>query len=319
MSRPIIVETPACIFVATLATVVWDWLLSISEECSVFHRTGLSLPTLTYFASRLSTLTNCIASLLLFIAPLSQCTTVGYISVGSWEVAVTATAFLFLLRVRAVFHDSKPTRILFEVFLVAVLVTTILLLLPIPFARPSSTMCVLPSSSHAVVASMVPAVFDTFVFLAISWRIAFRAAAVGTTLRARLQRLLSGRSLKALPKAIFHGGQAYYLVTIIFAIMFLVSYNNATIDLCYLFGPPYLAVSNLMACRVFRAVMLCDISDAEGRTVEMTTLLQETVDFRIVSPTVKGPNTSQSRPPNGDSPLDLQQQSFDPLASPDIV
>lgn len=32
--------------------VVWDRLLSISEEGGVIHRTGFSLPTVTYFESR---------------------------------------------------------------------------------------------------------------------------------------------------------------------------------------------------------------------------------------------------------------------------
>lgn len=54
-------------------------------------------------------------------------------------------------------------------------------------------------------------------------------------------------------------------------------------NLRYLFGPPYLAVSNLMACHAFRTVMLCDIYDADEGTIEMTTLHREGVDPNFVS------------------------------------
>ncbi|KZP17633.1 hypothetical protein FIBSPDRAFT_1046656 [Athelia psychrophila] len=312
----LILETPACIYVATLAALVWDWLLSISEECSVVHRSGFNLATVTYFVSRFSTLGNCIAGLVFIVAPISQCMTVVHVSAGLWEVAMPATAFLFLLRVRAVFHDSKPTRIFFGVFWVAVLGTSTLKIVSIVSARPSPFGCILTSRSSAAIAAIVPAVFDTFVFLAISWRIVFRAAAIGTTLRARLQGFFSGRGLKVLQKAILHGGQAYYLVTMLVAIMCLASYGNspAAVGMRYLFGPPYLVVSNLMACHVFRAMMLHDMSDDEGHTVEMTTLHQEAVDSHVVSPTLKGSTPSQIKPTDGD-----RQQIFDPSSPPDIV
>lgn len=85
----------------------------------------------------------------------------------------------------------------------------------------------------------------------------------------------------------------------IFAIVCIASYNiqPVTLGLRYLFGPPYLVVSNILACHVLRAMMLCGINDAESCTGEMTTLDPESLDFRGVSLTVNGSQFVNWLPP----------------------
>lgn len=50
-----------------------------------------------------------------------------------------------------------------------------------------------------------------------------------------------------------------------------------------LLGPPYLAVSNVMACQVFRDVMLYDTHNLDIYSVEMTSLRLSAVDSQAIT------------------------------------
>ncbi|KAF7981297.1 hypothetical protein HWV62_34217 [Athelia sp. TMB] len=200
------------------------------------------------------------------------------------------------MRARAVYHDSKFAQIFFGTFWVAVLSTSILLLASIENTTPlPSGICTFTARSYGNISSIVSAVFDTSVFFAISWRLASRTAFVGNTLRARLRCFFSGKGLSVLPKALLHGGQAYYCATLGFAIMSSIMYVKGPPSFHTLLGPPYLAVSNVMACQVFRDVMLYDRHDTDVYNVEMTSLHLSAGESQVITLTYN--DIAPLRPP----------------------
>jgi hypothetical protein len=123
---------------------------------------------------------------------------------------------------------------------------------------------------------LLTAVNDTFVFLAISYRMVSSAMVVSTW-RARSQSFFTGDGLLYLSKALLQSGQVYYLsvlwshlcqhiywsnlyvsVTIGVAILtsvFILS-ENIPAALRPALVSPYFALGSAMACRVFRIVFL---------------------------------------------------------------
>lgn len=64
-------------------------------------------------------------------------------------------------------------------------------------------------SAYATVATIAPFVFDTFVLVAISWRLTLNAYNV--TMWGDLKTLLFGKSLPIFSRALLHDNQKYYL------------------------------------------------------------------------------------------------------------
>jgi hypothetical protein len=117
---------------------------------------------------------------------------------------------------------------------------------------------------------------DTFVFLAISYRMV-SSAMVKSTWKARTKSFFTGEGLLYLSKALLQSGQVYYLlvfwshlyqhicssnlyasVTIGVAILasVLIFRGNIPEGLRPILGTPYFALGSAMACRVFRVVFL---------------------------------------------------------------
>ena len=138
---------------------------------------------------------------------------------------------------------------------------------------------------------LLTAVNDTFVFLAISYRMV-SIAIVKRTWRARTKSFFTGDGLLYLSKILLQSGQVYYLsvfwshlyqhvcwsnpyasVTIGVAIITstFIFCGNIPVELRPILGSPYFALGSAMACRVFRVVFLGVMEDTQIDTSRSTT------------------------------------------------
>lgn len=135
-----------------------------------------------------------------------------FISIGCCCIlSISSSSFLFLRRVQAVYADNCwVKRAFFALWLAdGGLEFTV----PIGVRAshiPGTKYCIDSEPKHYVIAGgIIPVIFDTFVFLAISYKIGTSHSAQDA--RVSWSTLVSGKALPRLSRAILQGGQQYYL------------------------------------------------------------------------------------------------------------
>lgn len=145
-------------------------------------------------------------------------------------MAISSSSFLFLRRVQAVFQDSKP----FVYFFSALWVVNVGISFLVPIGSHSGPLsatgyCInIGIKPYVAASAFVPLAFDSLVFLAVSWKIItlHSLAEQETTWGAVF---FSGRTLPHFVKAVFRGGQQYYLCAPSLSNMFRVWLANANV------------------------------------------------------------------------------------------
>ncbi|KZP25926.1 hypothetical protein FIBSPDRAFT_855214, partial [Athelia psychrophila] len=181
----------------------------------------------------------------------------------SSSVAAIATSFLFFLRVRAVYLQSRTITILFGALLVVTASVGIgFTALEMRGAGrvPYTAYCTVKHNSVPVTMIFVN---DTMVFLAISYRLAADAVTAGDW-RSRVRSIVTGEGLFSLSRVLMKSSQLYYLATtvVFFANSLMITspsthYNLLRYDLISL----YLGFTNMMACLIFRGVALGQVEN----------------------------------------------------------
>lgn len=135
---------------------------------------------------------------------------------------MAAISFLFLRRVQAVYADNRPVQWFFVCFCVASSGVNFTLI-PGSLAEhiPGTKYCLAYRvASYVPLANFMPAVFDTLVFFAVSYKLAFQvhqdAAAAGNQKSWTISSWFSTRGLSQLQAAMIQGGQQYYLSVTIY-------------------------------------------------------------------------------------------------------
>ncbi|KZP26076.1 hypothetical protein FIBSPDRAFT_1041127 [Athelia psychrophila] len=252
-------------FTSNAVMYAYDWLLSISEEVVIVSQNSLTWSIAIYFLSRTSQLVYLLLTMA-FTKPLANwvnCKAFFAVLIITLSVAITSTSFLFFLRVRAVYIQSRTITIIFGALWVATASANI------GFAAlaardvehvPYSPYCTSTPVHNSIPVTM-SFVHDTMVFLAISYRLAADAVAAADW-RSRVLSIVTGKGLFSLSRSLMKGGQLYYLATTVvffanLAIMSspLIHYNWPHYDLISL----YYGFTNTMACLVFRGVALGQI------------------------------------------------------------
>ena len=206
--------------------------------------------------------------------------------------AIIFTSFLFFLRTRAIFQRNPWIVAFFACLWVAVLggcmafVLDVLKQVQVNPALKTTSICFNAAISPFVAAAtIIPLINDTFVFIAITWRLScnsYDPYTFGSSIRI----LIFGDYLPVFSKVMLQNGQAYYLLAfpdlclmlkwlticffhrtivtmhIISVIMLYASYSNIFRTV---FAVPNTALMNVMACRVFRNTILFE-SRGEART-----------------------------------------------------
>jgi len=113
--------------------------------------------------------------------------------------------------------------------------------------------------SFISVSTITPAVYDTFVFAAITWKVASNSYADEQTGQVGLLRsAIFGKYLPAFSKGLLQDGQIYYLSTVLLNLVCLSLLYVDSVSVVYrvAIGVPDVALMNIMACRVYRNTRL---------------------------------------------------------------
>ncbi|KZP07839.1 hypothetical protein FIBSPDRAFT_703963, partial [Athelia psychrophila] len=193
------------------------------------------------------------------VAPVAHCQALEYIICSFYEISLPATSLLFFFRVKAVYANGRVITFFFGTLWFAVLGLSILLMLAVQSDHiPNTQRCTeVVVREFVSVPTIIAAIYDTLVFIAISAQIVAHNLN-GDTWAARMHSFVHGDGLYSLSRALLRGGQLYYIATIGISIVYTVLSLASSFpdELRLLFGPPAVALPSAMACYVFRAVLL---------------------------------------------------------------
>ncbi|KIK55457.1 hypothetical protein GYMLUDRAFT_138129, partial [Collybiopsis luxurians FD-317 M1] len=233
--------------------IVWDVLSNITADYYMFAlaKNRYALPV--YIISRYGCF-SCFTLTRFLAYPVSNCKLV-YLVDSFYPIATAGSCFLFFLRARAVYITHNYIVAFFALLWVSLLATC----LTVPFSTIVANIgdtpyCVVIFFKDFATSSIITAtVYDTAIFLAISYKLMSHSLTQDHGLRARIL----GRNLPAFSRGMLRNGQKYYLVTILS--------NLTTIILAYapinpIYRPvptvPNVMLTNIMACYVFRKTIL---------------------------------------------------------------
>ncbi|KAF7972530.1 hypothetical protein HWV62_17828 [Athelia sp. TMB] len=145
--------------------------------------------------------------------PLDSCVGIGR-AVGILDaMANPATALLFYARASAVYLHAKPAVVFFGLCWGAVFANYVVdgINTVLSFGQvPGTQICnVIKKKGHGT-SFIAIAVYDTIIYLAISWRLSSLSRA-GDHWKARITSLATGRGLYSVSRGMLHEGQLYYL------------------------------------------------------------------------------------------------------------
>ena len=131
---------------------------------------------------------------------------------------LASTSLLFFFRTRAVFNTNPSVVAFFATLWLAVLGGCLAFVIHTfemnPAPTNSSAICLNSDIAPYVAATTItPMINDTFVFLAISWRL-FSNSYDPYSLRSGIRVLVYGDYLPLFSKVLFRDGQAYYLLAL---------------------------------------------------------------------------------------------------------
>uniref|UniRef100_A0A0W0EWB0 Integral membrane protein n=1 Tax=Moniliophthora roreri TaxID=221103 RepID=A0A0W0EWB0_MONRR len=217
-------EVSRNIYLATLGAFMWDMLSSLPED--IYLMRHFNSNTIPYFLSRISALSYVLLSVIAKTTPGPDCVKLEFGITSCWVIAISSSSFLFLRRVMAVFADSRSIRFVFSFLWVANVGISVVT----PVGSRASPLedtgyCINGGIKHYVgAATIMPLVFDSL------------------------------KTLPRLSRAMFRGGQQYYLVTVGVNILITVLITTPSVPPIYqaTFTIPDIALTSSMACRVYR-------------------------------------------------------------------
>ncbi|TFK38697.1 hypothetical protein BDQ12DRAFT_605428 [Crucibulum laeve] len=234
---------------------IWDTVINLDDDYQLLFKHKIRLPTVVYYLSRLAITLACILASLVFQ---SECPLLAIICV-SIVLTVSMTSMLFLLRVKAVYHDSKVAVCLFVFLWLVVLGVSILTPVGLSWTNVGTTQhcnAAAPGNAKYIQClAIVLLINDTIVFLAISYRV-LKFPLIDYSLKSWAKVFFDKGSLPIVSHLLLQSGQYYYLISSCIHILFLVfdllpgfnAYHGIGI-----YNTPLL-INNVMACIVFRQV-----------------------------------------------------------------
>ncbi|KAF7334199.1 hypothetical protein MSAN_02381200 [Mycena sanguinolenta] len=284
-------ETERYVYAATLGAYVWDIGRNLGNDYELLFKHRVRFPTIVYFLSRAFTLGYILPSFIFIVAPVENCNALAVGLDICLVLSKTITALLFLIRVTAVWHPSKIAYAVFSILFLAVPSANITSPLGVRAAHIGPTkQCIITAVGHIEVAAIMPLVNDTAIFLAINYRILAHMT------------------------ALLQSGQRFYLISLVthLAGVAILELSHLTPFYRAILGIPGIALTNVMACLVFRRIKLGLIS-ADGTlnlpTINFPSDFHATGNPRSFSlhPHRTEPTTAESKS-NTTSPLDLSVQ-----------
>ncbi|KZP25307.1 hypothetical protein FIBSPDRAFT_1041463 [Athelia psychrophila] len=259
-----------------LTMCVWDWTLSISDELHMVSKASRR-PRLSYclnaayFLLRLSGLGWHCSNFLLSNMTAGLSDTNGVMQVVlSQESPIAAVAsvvfdtltlpvasWLFYIRLCAVLRHDKRAMAFFGALWATVFAYFIYD--GVSARQRFITLHVIVPGKVDAWVYIINAIFDTLVYLAVSWQLA-TFSVTGGGFKRRLLSFTTGDGLLGLTKALLRGGQIYYFTCIAFGVATIyVLYSDKVSS-----GSPYKGIipplhvcfASILACRIFRELKL---------------------------------------------------------------
>jgi hypothetical protein len=143
-------------------------------------------------------------------APIGNCEPVNRLANAWCPVSVTATGFLFFIRLRAIYNRNRVVIAAFFVLWVGLAVGGIFIIVGVKGGPAGATQYCedVFVAGYTFYGEVAPLVFDTLVFLAISWRLS-RIASIDK--KANIESMIFGTNLPSFTKSLLQDGQIYYL------------------------------------------------------------------------------------------------------------
>ncbi|PPQ98480.1 hypothetical protein CVT26_013881 [Gymnopilus dilepis] len=262
-------EVARDLYLGTLGAAIWDILVSLPEDL-VLIRGGFRPALVAYFTSRIFSLAYVLLSVVSKTHKVAHCTALEYGVTISWVITSAASASLFFQRVKAVYSGQKSVHYLFAILLLVNVGTSFVVPLGSKLGPLANTgYCTNKGlKRYTAAAPMMRLIYDSLVFLAISFKIATMRGVSGEVVT--LRTLFSRKSSSRLVRALLRGGQQYYLYAPPIILNFGTD-DSFRISVCSnllvavlivvpsappiyqaMFTVPDIALSSSMACRVFR-------------------------------------------------------------------
>ncbi|KZP09510.1 hypothetical protein FIBSPDRAFT_963905 [Athelia psychrophila] len=197
---------------AALTTVVaWDILICLEQEVDLALTGGFCPSSVVYFASRIGILLWGVLSLLMQNAPVPHCETIWRITMTISIIAGGSTSLLFVIRVCAVYEQSKAVKLFFGIFWLAIPVASALVAINGHSSHAGLTTCPIHNIRHFTSLCLwVEAAFNTSIFIAITWRI----ISYSTACKVSPWQSFRGAGLPHICRELLQSGQLFYFVTV---------------------------------------------------------------------------------------------------------
>ncbi|KAJ7648778.1 hypothetical protein DFH06DRAFT_1209591 [Mycena polygramma] len=253
--RPL--QVASYVFAGATAVIIWDILHHLKDDYSILFKHKFQISAVAYVLSRLASLTYVLGFTIFATYPLRDCKTAVHAFNGFLPISVGSTGLLFFFRLRAIYNGQPLITRCFAFLWLCMLAAS----LTVPFgttaAKIGAACIVTQIPSYQVANGITMTVYDTSVFLAISYRL-LENSDVEHTPGERVHALFRGPHLHTFSRALFRDGQKYYLITVITNGMTIAMVYSSRINPIYrgMLSIPNNAVINIMVCRVYRNVRL---------------------------------------------------------------
>ncbi|KDR70439.1 hypothetical protein GALMADRAFT_103207 [Galerina marginata CBS 339.88] len=283
-------EVSRYLYAVTLGIYLWDIAINLPNDLVLLFKHKIRLPTIVYYLSRVSALCFILVSFVFQVGRVEHCQALQ-IAIGvSWTTSQTLTSSLFYMRVRAVYNRNKFVSAAFFVLWIAVGGTAITVPAGIRGAHIGPTkQCINTDVPLSVESSVwLSLINDSAVFIAITYRI-LTFNVMEETFKGRLKAFFGRGSISHLSRSLLLGGQHYYLIALCMNVVLLVLVILPGVPAVYrgMFTIPVIAVTNLMACIVFRKIRFGHISQ-DGTTYTNATSNVGNMGNEISAPRFRG-------------------------------
>ncbi|KAJ7912438.1 hypothetical protein B0H13DRAFT_2476527 [Mycena leptocephala] len=239
--------------------VIWDILHSLADDYQLFFKHRFQSSAAAYIVSRIASL-NYVLGFTIFASmglTAQFCFRRHSRFDSFYPISFGSSSLLFLFRVRAVFGGHRFATWAFGILWISTLAASITIPIGSTATKIGSACIVTQLSEYVGVHAIAMTLYDTSVFLAISYRLLANSH-VEQTPGDMITALFRGANLPAFSNALFRDGQKYYLIAILGNALMISMLYAPGISPIYrgMLAIPNIALTNIVACRVYRNARL---------------------------------------------------------------
>ncbi|KAJ7079900.1 hypothetical protein C8R44DRAFT_653930 [Mycena epipterygia] len=256
-----VVEVSRYVATGSSAVFIWDVLNNLKDEYHLVSQNPVRWPFVAYFTSRILCLVYVLGFTVFITYPVGGCERLALILTWLYPAAIPATSLLFLSRVRAIYGKTRMVTVIFGLLWIVEFAACMV----VPFGTAganigSTPYCMISRiSPHDAASTITPTIFDTAVFVAISYRLMGHSTKESAhhSWMDKSRAFLTGAYLPSLSRSILVQGQIYYMITAISNIATSVMlYTHLSTGYRGLLGLPNITLTSVLACRVYRSMRL---------------------------------------------------------------